>query len=276
MMETSRKAIEIVRLGRGGIESVQDYVSIEEPLEIQIIAGQGRVVSSISVTMRTPGRDLELAVGFLFTEGIVSEPKHVIALESISENIVRIGLDPSVEMAPLNMSRNFYSTSSCGVCGKASIDAIKVASKPIKADFFLDPEMLQNLPAKLLAQQENFKSTGGLHASALFTRQGGLKSIREDVGRHNALDKLIGNAFLKNEIPMHDSVLLVSGRLSFELVQKAAVAGVPFIAAIGAPSSLAIELAQDKGITLVGFLNSSRFNIYTHQNRVLLHEQSRV
>jgi FdhD protein len=272
------KSIELLRVEKGITLPIVDSVSVEEPLEIQMVSGkkENRSTSSISVTMRTPGNDSELAVGFLLTEGLLQGEGNLLEVESVSDNIIKLHLDYSLKIDIQSLSRNFYTTSSCGVCGKASIDAIKVPSKKLEDKLTVDSTILKGLSGSLFDAQENFQSTGGLHASALFDTAGNLMALREDVGRHNALDKLIGNQFLQKNVPINDSILLVSGRASFELVQKAAVAGIPIMAAIGAPSNLAVELAQERGVTLIGFLKSDRFNIYTHPKRIKLNEQRRV
>jgi FdhD protein len=272
------KSIELLRVEKGITLPIVDSVSVEEPLEIQMVSGkkENRSTSSISVTMRTPGNDSELAVGFLLTEGLLQGEGNLLEVDSVSDNIIKLHLDYSLKIDIQSLSRNFYTTSSCGVCGKASIDAIKVPSKKLEDKLTVDSTILKGLSGSLFDAQENFQSTGGLHASALFDTAGNLMALREDVGRHNALDKLIGNQFLQKNVPINDSILLVSGRASFELVQKAAVAGIPIMAAIGAPSNLAVELAQERGITLIGFLKSDRFNIYTHPKRIKLNEQRRV
>ena len=270
--------IELTRFEKGIILPVNDLISVEEPLEIQIVSGDkaNRSTSSISVTMRTPGNDGELATGFLLTEGIIYDHKDVIKIETVSRNVIKVHLDQTIKIEAQSLTRNFYTTSSCGICGKASIDAIRVTSEILKNRMVIDSSILNGLTAKLYESQENFQSTGGLHASALFDKEGNLKLLREDVGRHNALDKLIGNQFFNENIPIQDCILLVSGRASFELVQKAAVAGISILVAIGAPSSLAVELAKEKGITLVGFLKSDRFNVYTHKKRIEVNEQRRI
>lgn len=248
-------------------------LAVEEPLEIRLISGpvDQRAEKAVSITMRTPGNDEELAAGFLFTEGIVTDARQLVALKKgFDPNVIRVELDPSVAPSLKSLERNFYTTSSCGVCGKASVDAVKVASKytPMKNTFAVSAQVLHSLQEKLRASQKVFDATGGLHASALFDTEGNLKLVREDVGRHNALDKLIGACLAQHKIPLTDSVLLLSGRISFELVQKASMAGIPFVAAIGAPSSLAVEVAKECGMTLVGFLRENRFTVYAGPERV--------
>lgn len=258
----------------------EDALAIEEPLEIRLEHGpaDARLVQNISVTMRTPGNDLELATGFLFTEGIITDISSIgvaehsfIPCAENRENVIKVCLIGGVIPNLHNAERNFYTTSSCGVCGKGSINAIRTVSAFSSRDngIRVDANLLMDLPAKLRDNQKVFADTGGLHASALFSLAGDLLLLREDVGRHNALDKLIGAAITDGMLPLQDHILLLSGRASFELVQKAAMAGVSIIAAVGAPSSLAVQLAQEFNITLAGFLRGSRFNIYTHPERIL-------
>jgi FdhD protein len=245
-----------------------DLVAVEEPMEIRVVA-DGKV-HSVSVTMRTPGHDFELAAGFLFTEGVIREKASIerIAYCTASDqpqhyNIVTVHLRPGVAFDPTRFSRNVYTTSSCGICGKASLEQIRnicprrITDKPkLPADYFL------RLPDALKKEQTNFSQTGGLHAAAFFDTTGTLLLLREDVGRHNAMDKLIGKWLLADRLPASQIVALVSGRTSFELVQKALMAGVPVLAAISAPSSLAVALAEEFGMTLIGFLRDNRFNVY--------------
>jgi FdhD protein len=258
-----------------------DSLAIEEPLEIRLEYGpaDNRKVQNVSVTMRTPGNDAELAAGFLFTEGIVKQARDIanvdhcfIACAENKENVIQVSLTEQVIPDLKNMERNFYTTSSCGVCGKGSINAIRtVTSFSQEADHnLINAELLYELPDLLSHHQEIFTATGGLHACALFSLTGKLLLVREDVGRHNALDKLIGAALGNNWLPLNQSILLLSGRASFELVQKAAMAGITMIAAVGAPSSLAVQLAEEFGITLIGFLRNHRFNIYTAAHRIAL------
>jgi len=258
-----------------------DALAVEEPLEIRLEYGKAdqRKVQNISVTMRTPGNDAELALGFLFTEGIIGKPEDVrdlehcfIACAENKENVIQVSLKESIEPQLQNTERNFYTTSSCGVCGKASINSIKIVSTYNNSGIEnrVNADLFYQLPTILQQHQKVFADTGGLHASALFTLDGELLLLREDVGRHNALDKLIGAALNKNLLPLDRYILLLSGRISFELVQKATMAGVTTIAAVGAPSSLAVQLAEEFNITLVGFLRDRRFNIYTQSKRILL------
>lgn len=251
-----------------------DLLAVEEPLEIRL--GTGGAHRTVSVTMRTPGHDPELAVGFLFTEGIVTARDQVAAARGCrSGNVVRVDLRPGIPVDFDRLERHFYTASSCGVCGKASLDAVRVQARTRLAPGLpaLDSAVVRRLPDALRAAQAVFDRTGGLHAAALFDPAGTLLAVREDVGRHNALDKLIGAEFLAGRTPLAERVLLLSGRVSFELVQKAAVAGVPVVAAVGAPSSLAVELARDRGMTVLGFVRHDRFNVYTGADRIREHEE---
>jgi FdhD protein len=255
-----------------------DQLAVEQPLEIRIIYGteQQRHEKNISVTMCTPGHDTELATGFLFTEGIIKESADVIRCNSHSvpgdtgSNTVTVELKPGVLLDLLKIERHFYISSSCGVCGKSSVDAVKnsIVKTVGKNMIRVSAEVLTGLPESLRKQQEVFAHTGGLHASALFTTDGYLLLTREDVGRHNALDKLIGFFLIQNKIPLDNHILLLSGRASFELIQKAAMAGIKIVCAVGAPSSLAVDLAKECDMTLLGFLRDGRFNIYSGEQRI--------
>ncbi|MFT4534201.1 MAG: FdhD protein [Saprospiraceae bacterium] len=262
---------EITRLKNGQLSKLEDDLSIEEPLEIRIryhtSHGIYRTVS-IAVTMRTPGTDEFLARGFLFTEGMVSDQSQIVEAKQTEPNIIEVLLGEDVQFNPSQFSRNFYTTSSCGVCGKASIESIhsETIHLPWKSGFKIESEILMSLPKILFDQQVSFSKTGGIHACALVDKQGVFIDIKEDVGRHNAMDKLIG---ANPNYPLSDAMILVSGRASFELVQKASKAGVGLMAAIGAPSSLAVQLAEEQGMTLMGFLKRDGFNIYCGEGRVL-------
>lgn len=255
-----------------------DVLAVEEPLEIRIGFAEKNIRKhqAISITMRTPGDDFELAVGFLFTEGIIKsaeqikDVKHCGKIGQIGfENTVRVDLHEDVKVDFKKLERHFYTTSSCGVCGKTSIEALQTGATKIESnDFVIESELIHDLPRKLLKKQSVFERTGGLHASALFDRNGKIDILREDVGRHNALDKVIGAKFLERKTPLDDKILLLSGRISFELVQKSLMAGIPIIVAVGSPSSLAVELAEEFNITLIGFVREERFNIYTEKQRV--------
>ncbi|SFI13895.1 formate dehydrogenase accessory sulfurtransferase FdhD [Halpernia frigidisoli] len=249
--------------------SKNDNLAIEEPLEISLKIASKTGIHPLSVTMRTPGNDRDLAIGFLFTEGIINQKSNLSGKISAQVEENKLIVEFSSEFNPdlQKLKRNFYTTSSCGVCGKESIEAIKQVCKiPIlKPETSVKMETLFSLTEKLLNVQKTFESTGGIHASALFDLEGNLINYREDVGRHNALDKLIGSELLKYEnedFSLKNRIVLLSGRASFELIQKCAMAGVPIICAIGAPSSLAVETAENFGITLVGFLKNGNANIY--------------
>lgn len=236
--------------------------------------------------MRTPGNDFELALGFLFTESIIQNLTQVqtiryctdLGRQEATENIVRVELKPDVVVDLRTTERNFYTTSSCGVCGKASIDAVRTTACPVlpPAQPLIDADLIHTLPGKLREAQAVFEHTGGLHAAALFDTTGRLLLLREDVGRHNALDKLIGAGLRAGLLPLSDSLVFLSGRISFELVQKALIAGVPLVAAVGAPSSLAVQMADEFKMTLLGFVRNHSFNIYTGANRVLVPESTLV
>ncbi|WP_295671628.1 formate dehydrogenase accessory sulfurtransferase FdhD [uncultured Mucilaginibacter sp.] len=282
MTTKSIKRFNITKVSGGAVADTSDALAIEEPLEIRLEYGQAneRQIKNVSVTMRTPGNDAELAAGFLFTERIISSGDAISNIEHSfiscaenKENVVVVKLKEGVVPNLHNSERNFYTSSSCGVCGKGSIDAIRTVSSFVNKKgipYTIEAEMLFRLPDVLRYYQDAFTSTGGIHASGLFNLQGELMLLREDVGRHNALDKLIGAAINQNWLPLNNHILLLSGRASFELVQKAAMAGITIIAAVGAPSSLAVELAEEFNITLAGFLRNQRFNIYTAAHRILL------
>lgn len=281
MASSSIIHLPITKVNHTAITEASDALATEEPLEIRLEFGQkhSRQTQNISVTMRTPGNDKELALGFLFTEGIITQQKDIaqiehsfIACAENKENTILVSLNEDTIPNLRNTERNFYTTSSCGVCGKGSIDAIRTVSayQGQEDDNFISAAILHELPISLSKHQKVFADTGGLHASALFMPNGELLLVREDVGRHNALDKLIGAAINNNWLPLTKNILLLSGRASFELVQKAAMAGITVIAAVGAPSSLAVELANEFNITLIGFLRNERFNIYTAAHRILI------
>jgi FdhD protein len=258
-----------------------DLVATEEPFEIRLGYSRpdgSRAEEPVSVTMRTPGHDEDLAVGFLFTEGIIRSGADVEGVVERGQrdadglmNVVRVELAPGVPVDFKRLERNFYMTSSCGVCGKASIDSVAVQGQYDlrSVDFRISGTALGRLPGALKERQAVFEQTGGLHASGLFDAAGTIVALREDVGRHNALDKLIGHSLLRGEVPLHGYGVIVSGRASFELMQKSKMAGVPLVAAVGAPSSLAVELAREFGITLVGFLKADRFNVYSRPDRIV-------
>jgi len=240
------------------VAPAQDALAVEEPLQIRV---NGR---DVAVAMRTPGHDSELAAGFLFSEGILHQRADVTAVHC-GENTVDLTLAEGVAIPE---PRNFYATSSCGVCGKASVDSLRAAGCSIITNAGpVSRQVIHGLPETLRASQNAFEHTGGLHGAALFDFHGALQSVREDVGRHNAVDKLIGAAFFENTLPLSARILMLSGRASFELLQKAAMAGIPVVAAVGAPSSLAVETARRFGIALAGFVRQGRFNIYTAPDR---------
>jgi len=274
-IEPALAAVRVCRISRSSGAVQSDVLAVEEPLEIRLgcdVDGR-RAHRAVSITMRTPGHDLELAVGFLFAEGILTEPREVESVRACGGgNVARVDLRPGIAKDLARLERHFYVSSSCGVCGKASLEAARVPSRARlqKGLPVVDASVIHDLPGTLRTAQAVFERTGGLHAAALFDTAGKLLCLREDVGRHNALDKLIGAQFLTGRTPLLNDVLLVSGRVSFELVQKAAVAGVPILAAVGAPSSLAVDLAREHGITVVGFVREDRFNIYTEADRICL------
>ena len=251
----SAAAVDVVRLPGG--ESQTDAVAVEEPLEIRING------EAVAVTMRTPGHDEELALGFCLSEGL--KPRAAALPDDLAANTVEV---TAAETAVATVKRNFYTSSSCGVCGKGALEAVAVEAPRVESELRVAAAVVTVLPERLRTQQAAFEATGGLHATGLFTAKGELLCIREDVGRHNAMDKIVGWAFREDRLPLADAVLCVSGRLSFELVQKAAVAGCPMLVAVGAPSTLAIELAADRGLTVCGFVRGGRINVYTEPWRI--------
>ncbi|MFT5165524.1 MAG: FdhD protein [Saprospiraceae bacterium] len=272
----SSKTLHIWKVGQDGKKEKEDLLAIEEPLEIRLDLGDQQ--KSISITMRTPGNDFELAAGFLFTEGIIQNKAQIKKIEhlktwepEVEGNIVLITLAKGVEIDFQKLERHFYTTSSCGICGKSSIDAVKATGlKPMTDKTLQFPaQFIHQLPAQLRQKQNIFDETGGLHAAALFDINRNLSYLREDVGRHNAVDKLIGTALLNEKLPLKNHLIMVSGRASFELIQKAAMAQIPILAAVGAPSSLAISLAEEVGMTVLGFVRNNRFNIYCGPERIL-------
>ncbi len=279
-MTSSVSSTKIIKIGSQGQKHLTDLVAIEEPLEIRLGIGSKnkREQLSLSVTMRTLGHDKELALGFLFAEGIISSFNEVNSIDYCETvkpeeqgNVLRVELSPTVRVNEDKFARHFYTSSSCGVCGKSSIEAIKVPIPLQKVSFpSVDAKLICKLLQLLKEAQKVFEHTGGLHACGLFDVNGTLLKLREDVGRHNAVDKLIGALLIENNLPISKSIMMLSGRISFELVQKAARAGIQFIAAIGAPSSLAIAMAKKHHITMVGFLKNSSFNIYSGSERIIL------
>ncbi|UIX29730.1 formate dehydrogenase accessory sulfurtransferase FdhD [Streptomyces sp. GQFP] len=269
----------VIRIRDGAVSARPDTLVAEEPMEIRL---NGK---PIAITMRTPGDDFALAAGFLVSEGVLAEGRELQNIVycagatddgSNTYNVVDVRTAPDVVLPDITLERNVYTTSSCGLCGKASLDAVRTTARwPIDdgADappVRLAPELLASLPDRLRASQRVFDRTGGLHAAALFTEEGELLDIREDVGRHNAVDKLVGRALQNGRLPLSRTILLVSGRASFELAQKAVMAGIPVLAAVSAPSSLAVDLAAESGLTLVGFLRGSNMNVYAGEDRIAL------
>lgn len=266
----------VLRIREGTSDQRPDTLAAEEPMEIRV---DGR---ALTVTMRTPGDDFDLAIGFLVSEGVVHAAGDVTSARYCAGathegqgtpntyNIVDVGLDPSVPAPDASLERSFYTTSSCGLCGKASLDAVRTTAAWSVADdpMTITPAVLAVLPDRLRAAQQVFDRTGGLHAAALFTADGELVCVREDVGRHNAVDKVVGHALREGLLPLRGACLMVSGRASFELVQKAVMAGIPLLAAVSAPSSLAVDLADESGLTLVGFLRGASMNVYTGAERI--------
>lgn len=277
---TGSSAIDIEKRRDGQRHALADSVAVEEPLEIRLgfTTPEGRAVRSISITMRTPGNDEALAAGFLFGESIIRERADIASIETCgppapdsgNHNVIRIELAASVTVDLDRLERHFYTTSSCGVCGKTSMDALKVVGIEALAggDDAFSERLLVSVPDKLRAAQQTFDETGGLHAAGAFDRDGEFVVVMEDVGRHNAVDKVVGRLLLDDRLPASDLALLVSGRASFELVQKTLVAGIPLIAAVSAPSSLAVDLAREFNITLVGFLRDRSFNVYAGSERL--------
>jgi len=267
---------EVVEVRDGRSERRPDALAVEEPMEIRLVLPGRAAALSLSVTMRTPGHDFELAAGFLQSEGVVRGRQDIATIsycvdgpEEQRYNVVNVALRPGVAFAPERLVRHVYTTSSCGVCGKASLDAIRLQGlQPVDGALRLDAGLVVTLPETLRQEQTLFERTGGLHAAALFDEQGHLVVVREDVGRHNAVDKLVGERLLAGALPLSRCVLLVSGRASFEIMQKALAAGIPAVCAVSAPSSLAVDLAREFGMVLIGFLRGSRFNVYAGADRV--------
>ncbi len=279
-MTASSQSIQIEKIRGNSAKPVADLVAIEEPLEIRLgyATPSGRTASSISITMRTPGDDIELALGFLFSESIIANMAAVSSVEhcgpaapdSGNRNIVRVDLAADVNVDLERLQRHFYTTSSCGVCGKSSLDALHATGaaslQDVRTSF--GRSTLLAMPDRLRQQQETFSQTGGLHAAAAFNSRGEIIVVHEDVGRHNAVDKVVGQLLMAERLPAHDLGLIVSGRASFELMQKTVVAGIPLLAAVSAPSSLAVHLANEFDVSLVGFLRGEAFNIYSGGERI--------
>jgi FdhD protein len=293
LRERTTLAASVTRFVGEERHTTSDVLAVEEPLELQLAYGAAtsRKVKSVSVTMRTPGHDFDLVAGFLLTEGMVADCADIRDIRYVAgasnevrgtaaagatvlpyqpeRNIVRVELAPEVAVSLANLERNFYTTSSCGICGKASLLALRTVCPARAANTLHVPaRLLYSLPERLRAGQDVFDRTGGLHASGLFDAAGKLQSIREDVGRHNAVDKLIGAEFLADRVPLRDRILLLSGRASFELLQKAVMGGIPMVVSVGAPSSLAVQVAKEFDITLIGFLRDDHFNVYQGAQRI--------
>jgi FdhD protein len=279
MKSPAHREVKIDALRDAGNVHRADAIAVEEPLEIRLLKegvpseANGVTGRPVSITMRTPGNDSELALGFLFGEGLLREPRDVVDVRPCGPtgNVIRVTVRADLPLDLDRLNRNFYTTSSCGVCGKASIEAVTASAgvKHVGSDLVVRESVLRVLPDVLKASQKGFAETGGMHAVGLFTGEGELLASREDVGRHNAMDKLVGAALRDGELPWDQRILLLSGRASFELIQKAMMAAAPVVAAIGAPSTLAVELAESAGITLVAFLRPGGCNVYTHGGRVI-------
>ena len=264
----------------GQMRRKSDFLATEEPLEIQLsVGGPNREERTIAITMRTPGNDYELAAGFLYNEGVIKQKDDITQMtycvgeerDKQEYNMLNVGLNMSQLPELPHLERHFFTNSACGICGSTMLDDLRNRELPTLAtNAPVSADVLSSLPDSLRAQQSLFESTGGLHAAALFDRAGNLITVREDVGRHNAFDKLVGWALLNKQLPFHDKIIMVSGRASYELLQKCVVAGAPIFCAVSAPSSLAAELAAEFGVTLVGFLRGNRFNIYTNPERIVL------
>lgn len=279
-MSVSSNAVTIRKIDANSADSIADRVAVEEPLEIRLgySTPAGRTAQSISITMRTPGDDDALAVGFLYSESIIGGTKDIAdvshcgppAPDSGNHNIVRVDLAADVTVDIGRLQRNFYTTSSCGVCGKSSLDALRQIGAASLAEVTtpFKRDVLTAMPGALRQRQATFDTTGGLHAAAAFNSQGEILVVHEDVGRHNAVDKVIGKLLMQDLLPAHELGLIVSGRASFELLQKTLVAGMPLLAAVSAPSSLAVQLAREFDVTLVGFLRGDTFNIYAGEERI--------
>lgn len=275
-IKTSKTTSQVWVVENGTIRHRFDQVTTEEPLEIRLVNPD----KTLAVTMRSPGHDFELAAGFLYGEGVITKREDIRKISYCvnpkvdgeqRENIVNIELQDNLNFDLQPLERHFYTSSACGVCGKANLDALRFKGYPsITSDMQVSPEVIYQLPQKLKEAQKIFAKTGGLHAAGLFDSEGKLLLLREDIGRHNAVDKLIGSVLLNGELPLSEHILMVSGRSSFEILQKSLVAGIPIVCAVSAPSSLAVSLAQEFGITLIGFLRGERFNIYTGMEKIKL------
>jgi FdhD protein len=280
-LKNREKQFEIIRVTPPTAERRADVLAVEEPLEIRLVYGptEARKSRSLAVTMRTPGHDAELACGFLVSEGIVKKRDDILthrfcgppANDQNVSNLIEIELTPDVAFEFAKLQRNFYTTSSCGICGKASLEAIKADNvQRVDSPLVISKSVVFALASRLRERQTIFETTGGLHGAGIANRDGTICSVGEDIGRHNAVDKLIGRQLLLGHLPLHEKILVLSGRASFELMQKALLASIPIVVAVGAPSSLAAELALEFGQTLIGFSSQSRFNIYAGQQRIAM------
>lgn len=265
MAEERTATVGVLRVTHDASTRKDDVLAVEEPLEIRVAwsaAGEQRE-KNISVTMRTPGDDFDLAAGFLMTEGLIAASRDIESIRNWgSPNVVRVALREGVRLDSSKLDRHFYTTSSCGVCGKTSIDALRVAATPLPDSPSIDAALVHRLPTLLEQHQSAFRSTGGLHGAAVISNRGDVLRVREDIGRHNAVDKAIGSLFLEGMTPLRDTILMVSSRAGFELAQKAIMAGIPVLATVGAPSTLAVDLAREFHLTLLGFVRDGRFNVY--------------
>ncbi|GAB3018372.1 formate dehydrogenase accessory sulfurtransferase FdhD [Spirosoma pulveris] len=273
--------VTVHKISGENLSEVPDLLAVEEPLEIRLGFGPAtrREQRSVSVTMRTPGHDEELAMGFLFTEGIIQHPADVVSCRHCVQeadkegNVLRVELHPDVVVDWARLERNTFTSSSCGLCGKATIEAVMALTPgPLSGNFSVEPAVLHALPDRVRQIQRAFEYTGGIHAAALFDADGKLLLVREDIGRHNALDKLIGAAFWQNWLPLNQFGIFLSGRIGVELVQKSWLAGVPLLAAVGAPSSLAVQMAKEAHMTMAGFVRDNRFNLYSEPKRVVVNQ----
>jgi FdhD protein len=270
-LKESQTEAHVWRVEGGHTEVREDFLATEEPLEIRLAwrDGENEGTSTVAVTMRTPGADHELAAGFLFAEGVIDRFDRIRRIIPVETNVVEVELGDGPAPVLQSLDRHFFATSACGVCGKAGLEALRLrAPEALPSGPVIDPDIIRGLPATLREAQGLFATTGGLHAAALFDTAGRLLAVREDVGRHNALDKLIGWSWASGLVPLHEHLILVSGRTSYEILQKSLVAGVPVVCAVSAPSSLAVELAERFGVTLIGFLRGDRFNVYSAPERV--------
>ncbi len=277
---SATECVEIHRISSHSVSVCDDTLAVEEPLEIRVGYGptDSRRQQTLTITMRSPGDDVDLAIGFLYAEGVISNAQQVLEIAGASrnwsdpsaENVIRVELHPSVELNQERLERKFISTSSCGVCGKAALETLALNSFPQlpHASPYISAKVVRQLPDRMQASQHVFKETGGVHAAGLYSTFGEPIDIREDVGRHNAVDKLIGAQVRRDNTPLLDSLLMISGRTSYEILQKALVARIPIVAAVGAPSSLAVAMAVEFDITLIGFLSRERFNIYAGKQRI--------